>query len=94
MAIGAPGEHVATLAQDYAFGRDGVAAFNQALAKTGATFDDEEYVPHQHDRLHRGRAASVRRAEGQAGPQDRSGSSGPAAAIRSRSATSIPAATA
>ena len=37
--------HVATLAQDYAFGRDGVAAFKQALAKTGATLDDEEYVP-------------------------------------------------
>jgi len=45
VAIGAPGEHVATLAQDYAFGRDGVAAFKQALAKTGATLDDEEYVP-------------------------------------------------
>jgi len=36
---------VATLAQDYAFGRDGVAAFKQALATTGATLDDEEYVP-------------------------------------------------
>ncbi len=45
VAIGAPGVHVATLAQDYAFGRDGVAAFEQALAKTGATLDDEEYVP-------------------------------------------------
>ena len=45
VAIGAPGVHVATLAQDYAFGRDGVAAFKQALAKTGATLDDEEYVP-------------------------------------------------
>src|ERR1700691_3577179 len=44
VAIGAPGVHVATLAQDYAFGRDGVAAFKQALAKTGATLDDEEYV--------------------------------------------------
>ncbi len=45
VAIGAPGVHVATLAQDYAFGRDGVAAFEQALAKTGATLDDEEFVP-------------------------------------------------
>ena len=32
-------------AQDYAFGRDGVAAFKQALAKTGATLDAEEYAP-------------------------------------------------
>ena len=31
VAIGAPGVHVATLAQDYAFGRDGVVAFKQAL---------------------------------------------------------------
>ncbi len=45
LAIGAPGVHVATLAQDVAFGRDGVSAFKQALAKTGATVDDEEFVP-------------------------------------------------
>jgi len=45
VAIGAPGVHVATLAQDYAFGRDGVAAFKEALAKTGATVDAEEYAP-------------------------------------------------
>ena len=45
VAIGKPGEHVATLAQDYAFGRDGVAAFKEALAKTGATLDAEEYAP-------------------------------------------------
>ena len=45
LAIGKPGVHVATLAQDYAFGRDGVAAFKQALAKTGATLDAEEYAP-------------------------------------------------
>ncbi len=45
VAIGKPGVHVATLAQDYAFGRDGVAAFKEALAKTGATLDDEEYAP-------------------------------------------------
>jgi branched-chain amino acid transport system substrate-binding protein len=45
VAIGKPGVHIATLAQDYAFGRDGVAAFKQALAKTGATVDAEEYAP-------------------------------------------------
>jgi len=45
VAIGGKDVHVATLAQDYAFGHDGVAAFKQALASTGATLDDEEYVP-------------------------------------------------
>jgi len=38
---------VATLAQDYAFGRDGVAAFKKALEGTGATVVSEEYVPVQ-----------------------------------------------
>ena len=37
--------HVATLAEDYAFGRDGIAAFKKALEGTGATVDAEEYVP-------------------------------------------------
>ncbi len=37
--------HVATLAQDYAFGRDGVAALKAALEGTGATIEAEEYVP-------------------------------------------------
>jgi branched-chain amino acid transport system substrate-binding protein len=45
IAIGKPGVSVATLGQDYAFGRDGVAAFKEALAKTGATLVDEEYAP-------------------------------------------------
>jgi branched-chain amino acid transport system substrate-binding protein len=45
VAIGKPGVTVATLAQDYAFGRDGVAAFREALSKTGATLAAEEYVP-------------------------------------------------
>ena len=45
VAIGKPGVTVATLGQDYAFGRDGVAAFKEALAKTGATLAAEEYVP-------------------------------------------------
>ena len=45
IAIGKPGVSVATLAQDYAFGRDGVAAFKEALAKTGAKLVDEEFAP-------------------------------------------------
>jgi len=45
VAIGKPGVNIATLAQDYAFGRDGVAAFKEALAKTGATLVAEEYAP-------------------------------------------------
>jgi len=38
---------VATLAQDYAFGRDGIAAFKAALEGSGATVVAEEYVPMQ-----------------------------------------------
>jgi branched-chain amino acid transport system substrate-binding protein len=45
VAIGGEGVTVATLAQDYAFGRDGVAAFREALLETGATLAHEEYVP-------------------------------------------------
>jgi branched-chain amino acid transport system substrate-binding protein len=45
LAIGKPGVVVATLAQDYAFGRDGVAAFREALAGTGAKLVHEEYAP-------------------------------------------------
>lgn len=45
VAIGAPGVKVATLAQDYAFGREGVAAFREALDGTGAELVHEEYVP-------------------------------------------------
>ncbi len=37
--------NVATLAEDYAFGRDGIAAFKKALEGTGATVVHEEYVP-------------------------------------------------
>ena len=44
-AVGRPGAKVATLAQDYAFGRDGVAAFKEALAGTGAEIVAEEYAP-------------------------------------------------
>tara|TARA_R110002020_G_scaffold87061_24_gene215110 strand:- start:1121 stop:2356 length:1236 start_codon:yes stop_codon:yes gene_type:complete len=45
VALGGEGVTIATLAQDYAFGRDGVAAFREALAGTGAKIAHEEYVP-------------------------------------------------
>ncbi len=45
VALGKPGTVIATLAQDYAFGRDGVAAFKEALAGTGAKLAFEEYAP-------------------------------------------------
>ena len=45
LAIGRPGMVIATLGQDYAFGRDGVAAFKAALAGTGARLVHEEYAP-------------------------------------------------
>jgi branched-chain amino acid transport system substrate-binding protein len=44
LAIGKPGVVVATLAPDYAFGRDFVAAFRTALATTGAKLVSEEYA--------------------------------------------------
>jgi branched-chain amino acid transport system substrate-binding protein len=45
VAIGAPGVEIGVLAVDNAFGRDGVAAFKSALAKTGADLAAEEYAP-------------------------------------------------
>jgi branched-chain amino acid transport system substrate-binding protein len=45
LAIGKPGTVVATLAPDYAFGRDFVSAFREALAPTGAKLVFEEYAP-------------------------------------------------
>jgi branched-chain amino acid transport system substrate-binding protein len=45
VAIGKPGVTIATLGQDNAFGRDGVAAFKEALKATGATLAAEEYAP-------------------------------------------------
>lgn len=45
VALGGDGVTIATLAQDYAFGRDGIAAFREALAGTGASIAHEEYVP-------------------------------------------------
>jgi branched-chain amino acid transport system substrate-binding protein len=47
VAIGKPDTVIATLAQDYAFGRDGVRAFKEALAGTGAQIVHEEYAPQQ-----------------------------------------------
>jgi branched-chain amino acid transport system substrate-binding protein len=47
IAVGKPNTFVATLAQDYAFGRDGVRAFKEALAGTGAQVVHEEYAPQQ-----------------------------------------------
>ena len=45
VAAGKPNTSIATLAQDYAFGRDGVKAFKDALAGTGAQVVHEEYAP-------------------------------------------------
>ncbi|EEA92425.1 substrate-binding domain-containing protein [Pseudovibrio sp. JE062] len=45
VALGQDGASIATLAQDYAFGRDGVAAFRNAIAKTNAKLVFEEYAP-------------------------------------------------
>ncbi|MBI5584868.1 MAG: substrate-binding domain-containing protein [Deltaproteobacteria bacterium] len=44
-AIAKPGVILATLAQDYAFGRDGVKAFKEAAEAKGAKVTHEEYVP-------------------------------------------------
>lgn len=45
VALGQAGNCIATLAQDYAFGRDGVAAFREALSGTEAKLVFEEYAP-------------------------------------------------
>ena len=45
VALGREGVKVVTFAQDYAFGRDGIAAFKEALAKTPAKLVAEEYAP-------------------------------------------------
>ena len=47
VALGKKDTVIATLAQDYAFGRDGVKAFKDALAGTGAQIVHEEYAPIQ-----------------------------------------------
>lgn len=45
LAVAKPGVSVATIAQDYAFGRDGVAAYKAAAEKLGAKLVHEEYTP-------------------------------------------------
>ncbi|MCH8551233.1 MAG: substrate-binding domain-containing protein [Natronospirillum sp.] len=45
VAIGQPGVCVSTIAQDYAFGRDGVAAYKQAMEAEGGEIVHEEYLP-------------------------------------------------
>ncbi|WP_323021987.1 substrate-binding domain-containing protein [Pararhodobacter sp.] len=45
IALGQEGVVIATLAQDYAFGRDGIAAFREALEGTPAQLVHEEYAP-------------------------------------------------
>ena len=47
VALGKKDTVIATLAQDYAFGRDGVKAFKEALAGSGAQIVHEEYAPQQ-----------------------------------------------
>jgi branched-chain amino acid transport system substrate-binding protein len=45
LVVAKPGVVIATLAQDYAFGRDGVAAYKTAAQAKGAKVVHEEYVP-------------------------------------------------
>src|SRR5262245_29490641 len=44
-AVGRPGAQIATIAPDYAFGREGVAAFRRAAERLGASVVQEEYTP-------------------------------------------------
>ena len=45
VALGEPGVCVSTIAQDYAFGRDGVAAYKEAMEAEGGNIVHEEYLP-------------------------------------------------
>jgi branched-chain amino acid transport system substrate-binding protein len=47
LAVAKPGVSIATIAQDYAFGKDGVAAYKVAVEKLGAKVVHEEYTPVQ-----------------------------------------------
>jgi branched-chain amino acid transport system substrate-binding protein len=47
LAVAKPGVAIATIAQDYAFGRDGVAAYRAAVEKLGGKVVHEEYTPIQ-----------------------------------------------
>jgi len=44
-AVAKPGVYLAGIAQDYAFGRDGIAAYKAAAEKLGAKMVHEEYAP-------------------------------------------------
>jgi len=44
-AVAKPGVNLAGIAQDYAFGRDGIAAYKAAAEKLGAKMVHEEYCP-------------------------------------------------
>ncbi len=44
VAVAKPGVSIATIAQDYAFGRDGVAAYKKAAEALGAKIVHEEYA--------------------------------------------------
>ena len=45
LAVAKPGVSIATIAQDYAFGKDGVAAYKVQVEKLGAKVVHEEYTP-------------------------------------------------
>src|SRR5439155_8247920 len=47
LSVAKPGVSIATIAQDYAFGRDGVAAYKAAAEKLGGKIVHEEYTPTQ-----------------------------------------------
>jgi branched-chain amino acid transport system substrate-binding protein len=47
LAVAKPGVSIATIAQDYAFGKDGVAAYKAVAEKYGAKIVHEEYAPVQ-----------------------------------------------
>ncbi len=80
VALGKGDTSIGMLAQDYAFGRDGVAAFKAALAEahSDAKVVFEEYAPFITTDFTASGAAAVRRAQGQARAGRSSASSGPA----------------
>ncbi|MGD2097138.1 MAG: substrate-binding domain-containing protein [Desulfobacterales bacterium] len=43
-AVARPGVSIATIAQDYAFGRDGIAAYKRAAENLGAKVVDQEFI--------------------------------------------------
>jgi branched-chain amino acid transport system substrate-binding protein len=85
VAMDKEGVSVATLAQDYAFGRDGVKAFKDALKK--AKIVHEEYLPTSTTDFTAGAQRLIDAPKDK--PGRTSSSSGPAPATRSRSPTSI-----